>query len=70
MVVGQCMSEQASILVKRYGGQRLYEPAQARYVTADQVQAWHRKGLSVVVRDASTGEDVTRVVLATPGETH
>ena len=58
------MTEQASILVKRYAGQRLYEPSEARYVTAEQVRTWHREGVAVSVRDAATGQDVTRAVLA------
>jgi polyhydroxyalkanoate synthesis regulator protein len=57
------MSEQASILVKRYAGQRLYETSEVRYVTAEQVRAWHKEGVAVCVRDAATGQDVTRAVL-------
>jgi polyhydroxyalkanoate synthesis regulator protein len=65
-----CMGERTSVLVKRYCGHRLYESAQARYVTAVQVQAWLQSGLSVVVRDALTGDDVTHAVLTTPSETN
>jgi polyhydroxyalkanoate synthesis regulator protein len=63
------MSEQASIVIKRYGADRLYEPAKARYVTPDELRAWRRNGMPVSVRDANTGEDVTLAVLAEAGRT-
>lgn len=64
------MTADASIQLKRYGGRRLYEPSQARYVNAEQVREWHRRGVPVVVRDADTNEDVTGAVLAPPGRNH
>jgi polyhydroxyalkanoate synthesis regulator protein len=53
----------APVLVKRYGGRRLDDPAQARYVTAAELVAMARRGRPVVVRDARTGEDITGRIL-------
>ncbi len=64
------MTEQASILIKRYGGRRLYEPDGGRYVTADELRLSSLEGIRFVVRDAMTGEDVTSAVLTEPGVRH
>jgi polyhydroxyalkanoate synthesis regulator protein len=52
------------ILIKRYGGLRLYDVAKARYVSVEELRQWQAERLPFVVRDAETGEDVTRVLLA------
>jgi len=52
------------ILITRYGGIRLYDPARARYVTVDELREWHARGIVFKVRDAETGEDVSCVLLA------
>jgi polyhydroxyalkanoate synthesis regulator protein len=52
------------ILVTRYGGTRLYDPARARYVTVDELREWRARGIAFEVRDAESGEDVSRVLLA------
>jgi polyhydroxyalkanoate synthesis regulator protein len=57
------MSGQASVVIKRYGADRLYEPARARYVTPEQLRLWRQIGTTVSVRDANTGEDVTLAIL-------
>jgi polyhydroxyalkanoate synthesis regulator protein len=56
--------DRPGIVVKRYGGSRLYDPAAARYVDSGDLAALARDGRRVEVRDAATGEDVTRAVLA------
>ena len=52
------------VLVKRYAASRLYDTASARYVTVYDLRRWQAKGMAFVVREASSGEDITRVVLA------
>jgi polyhydroxyalkanoate synthesis regulator protein len=52
------------ILVKRYAAMRLYDTSKARYVSLDELRAWKERGISFQVREAETGEDVTRVLLA------
>ena len=54
----------APILVKRYARARLYDPAGRRYVTVDDLRRWAAQEVGFAVRDAETGEDVTRIVLA------
>ena len=52
------------ILVKRYAGSRLYDAVQARYVMVEQLRDWRVRGIAFIVREAETGEDVSRVLLA------
>jgi polyhydroxyalkanoate synthesis repressor PhaR len=52
------------VLVKKYGNRRLYDTAQSRYVTLDQVGESIRSGADVRVVDAKTGEDLTAATLA------
>ena len=52
------------ILIKRYARSRLYDPVNSRYVTVAQLRQWQRDGIAFIVRDAETGADVTRVLLA------
>lgn len=52
------------ILVKRYAGSRLYDTVRARYVSVDDLRSWRARGVDFEVRDAETGEDVTRVLMA------
>jgi len=52
------------ILVKRFGRSRLYDTAEGRYVSIDELREWQREGIAFCVRDAETGEDITRVLLA------
>jgi polyhydroxyalkanoate synthesis regulator protein len=51
------------ILVKRYGGSRLYDAGNLRYVSVDELRDWAAKGVVFVVQDSETGADVTRVLL-------
>ena len=54
----------APILIKRYGGSRLYDPVGRRYVAVPQLRAWAANGVAFIVEDAETGADVTVAVLA------
>jgi polyhydroxyalkanoate synthesis regulator protein len=51
-------------LVKRYARSRLYDTRTARYVAVSDLRSWAAKGIALVVIDAETGDDVTRVLLA------
>jgi polyhydroxyalkanoate synthesis regulator protein len=52
------------ILVKKYAGSRLYDTVRARYVTVEELRQWRERGIAFEVREAETGEDVSRVLLA------
>lgn len=51
------------ILIKRYGRSRLYDTVHGRYVSVDELRAWAARGITFLVRDSDTGEDITRVLL-------
>ena len=51
------------ILIKKYGNRRLYDTAGSRYVNLDDLAAHIRAGREVRVVDATTGQDLTRVIL-------
>jgi hypothetical protein len=51
-------------LVKRYARTRLYDTEALRYVTVADLMMWVSKGISFVVIDAETGEDITCILLA------
>lgn len=50
------------VLVKRYDGRRLYDTAAGRYLTADELRHWARRGVRFVVVEAATGRDITALV--------
>ena len=60
------MTEQTPppIIVKRYGGARLYDTHAARYVSLADIADMLRAERSVAVHDAGSGEDITPEVLA------
>lgn len=51
------------IVIKKYENRRLYDTTNSRYVNLDEVAQAIRDGADVRVLDATTGEDITRVVL-------
>jgi len=51
------------VLIKRYDNRRLYNTVTAAYVTLDDLESMVLSGEEFVVRDAQTGEDITRVLL-------
>ena len=58
------MAQTQPILVKQYGGRRLYDAEAARYVTLEAIADLVRERQTVVVQDAKTGEDITSEMLA------
>jgi polyhydroxyalkanoate synthesis repressor PhaR len=51
-------------LIKRYANRKLYDPEARRYVTLERVAALVARGDEIEVRDQSSGEDLTNLVLA------
>jgi polyhydroxyalkanoate synthesis repressor PhaR len=51
------------VIVKKYENRRLYDTTNSRYVNLDDVAQMLRKGADVQAVDATTGEDITRLVL-------
>jgi polyhydroxyalkanoate synthesis repressor PhaR len=52
-----------TIVIKKYENRRLYDTTESRYVNLDEVAQMVREGKDVKVKDAVTGEDLTRLVL-------
>jgi polyhydroxyalkanoate synthesis repressor PhaR len=51
------------VIVKKYANRRLYNTQSSSYVTLDDLCQMVKDGVEFVVRDAKTGEDITRSVL-------
>jgi polyhydroxyalkanoate synthesis repressor PhaR len=51
------------VTVKKYGNRRLYDTADSRYVTLEELATKVRAGTDVVVVDAKTGADLTQATL-------
>ncbi len=51
------------IVIKKYANRRLYNTESSSYVTLDHLADLVREGRDFVVKDAKTGEDITRSVL-------
>src|SRR3954471_13414211 len=51
------------VTVKKYANRRLYNTATSSYVTLDDLARMIKEGGDFVVKDAKTGEDLTRSVL-------
>ena len=51
------------IIIKKYANRRLYDTSTSSYVTLDHLSELVREGRNFEVRDAKTGEDLTRQVL-------
>ena len=52
-----------SVLVKRYAQSRLYDTANRRYVSVEQLRGWATEGTAFSVIDAETGEEITQALL-------
>ena len=50
--------------IKRYANRKLYDPQASQYVTLEELEEMIRAGREIAVTDATTGEDLTAVVLA------
>ncbi len=51
------------ILIKKYENRRLYDVTHSRYVNLDEVARAVQEGYDVQVLDASSGEDLTRLIM-------
>jgi len=51
------------VVVKKYANRRLYNTRSSSYVTLEDLCQMVKEGVEFVVRDAKTGEDITRSVL-------
>lgn len=51
------------IIIKKYANRRLYDTSTSSYVTLEHLSELVREGQEFEVRDAKTGEDLTRQVL-------
>jgi polyhydroxyalkanoate synthesis regulator protein len=54
----------APVLIKRFARSRLYDTAEGRYVSVDELRQWLSDGIAFCVEDDETGEDVTSLLLA------
>ena len=51
------------LVVKKYPNRRLYDTAESRYITLEDLAARIKAGTDVLVQDATTGADLTQVTL-------
>src|SRR6201994_842966 len=51
------------VIIKKYANRRLYNTKTSTYVTLDHLAAMVKEGVEFEVRDARTGEEITRSVL-------
>ena len=49
--------------IKKYSNRRLYDTTTSKYITLNDVRQLVMDGVDFVVRDVSTGEDITRQIL-------
>lgn len=52
-----------SRIIKKYPNRRLYDTEQSRYITLADVQKLAEAGEEFEVKDASSGDDITRMIL-------
>jgi polyhydroxyalkanoate synthesis repressor PhaR len=53
----------APLLIKKYGNRRLYDTADSRYITLEELAAIIQAGTDVRVADAKSGADLTQATL-------
>lgn len=56
-------SDDSPVIIKKYANRRLYNTATSSYVTLDYLCQMVKDGIEFVVKDAKTGDDITRSVL-------
>lgn len=49
--------------IKRYGGKRLYRPAEGRYVSLEELGCMVEDNEAFVVSDEPSGNDITALIL-------
>jgi polyhydroxyalkanoate synthesis repressor PhaR len=59
----QPQASQPEVVIKKYANRRLYNTASSAYVTLEDLANMVKKGVDFTVRDAKSGEDITRSVL-------
>lgn len=59
----QTQEETGHIPIKKYANRRLYDTVHSRYVNLRQISDLIKEGHTVEVVDASSGEDLTKVIL-------
>lgn len=52
------------VIIKKYANRRLYNTESSTYVTLENLSQMVKEGRDFVVKDAKTGDDITRSVLA------
>ncbi|HIK64758.1 MAG TPA: polyhydroxyalkanoate synthesis repressor PhaR, partial [Henriciella marina] len=52
-----------TVIIKKYANRRLYDTSTSSYVTLDHLADLVRREVDFEVRDAKSGEDLTRSVL-------
>jgi polyhydroxyalkanoate synthesis repressor PhaR len=62
-VAEESSKAEAPVVIKKYANRRLYNTQTSSYVTLDHLAAMVKEGTEFEVRDARTGEDITRSVL-------
>ena len=53
----------SKVVIKKYENRRLYDTTNSRYVNLEEVAEMLREGIEVQAVDATSGEDITRLVL-------
>lgn len=56
-------TQDGPVIIKKYANRRLYDTSTSSYVTLDHLSELVKKEVDFEVRDAKTGEDLTRAVL-------
>ena len=57
------MNDEAKRIIKKYPNRRLYDTAESKYVTLNDVRKLVLEGISFCVIDKKSGEDITRNIL-------
>lgn len=61
---GEESASEGPVIIKKYANRRLYNTATSAYVTLDHLSEMVKQNVDFEVRDARSGEDITRSVLA------
>jgi len=59
----QSMAKKKTVVIKKYENRRLYDTTNSRYVNLEEVAQLLQQGNDVQVIDATTNEDITRLIL-------
>ncbi len=61
--MGRTSKSDGPVIIKKYANRRLYDTSTSSYVTLDHLSGLVKREVDFEVRDAKTGEDLTRSVL-------